>query len=246
MPHLFSRRSLDCFMGNSDMGERAVKSLYLVLWAFACFGCISVTVAEDAKDPASVLEKMRLASKDICTLCVDFEQIRKLANRRHPDISKGILLFSRDLQAMRWETTEPEISYTYLTPHRMVIYIPEEERAEEYVIAESDSESIVLSIMRLLDPSSGNWEEFYEVSQVQEDASSVILELIPKDQKTRDLFPWIRVELARATWRILRLVYGNDQGEETTMRFHGYKTNPDIAEDVFEPNLPEGTWIDRP
>lgn len=226
-----------------------VLSLKHVLRLIVCVGLLSLSVSLPAQNPSSstnsaaleaILNQMDAAAERFRTAQSDFkaETYQKVVNET--DTQAGQVYFRRSgkgqLQtAFHFES--PEEKYVVYSDGTIRVYQPKIEQVNEYDAGKNRSE--IESFMLL--GFGGGGHDLQRQFDVQltgnEDVDgqkTAKLELVPKDQKVKNMFDKIVIWVDAARAISLKQQFFEPSGDYRTTAYTNIKVNVKIADDVFK------------
>jgi len=198
--------------------------ILLLILAFAAAGA---SAADSARS------RMEAFSKDLKSISGSFNQSVTDANGRRGDESRGTLALQAPRQ-FRWETKEPYEQTIVAEGQRVWVYEPDLQQ----VTVRSQSS-----------------EEAHSPLTVLTDLSQLDSQFTATESGERDGLAWLKLtskakdpefeyaELGFAAHDLERMLFKDQLGNTTEIRFSDWKRNPKLAADTFKFTPPKGVDV---
>ena len=198
--------------------------ILLLILAFAAAGA---SAADSARS------RMEAFSKDLKSISGSFNQSVTDANGRRGDESRGTLALQAPRQ-FRWETKEPYEQTIVADGQRVWVYEPDLQQ----VTVRSQSS-----------------EEAHSPLTVLTDLSQLDSQFTATESGERDGLAWLKLtskakdpefeyaELGFAAHDLERMLFKDQLGNTTEIRFSDWKRNPKLAADTFKFTPPKGVDV---
>jgi hypothetical protein len=217
---------------------------------------LPATTTEDGDDESDAFLQRALTDIDekshaIKDLKSDFRQSKHTALLKKPLHSKGTLrIQARDdgSSVMRWDTTEPHPSSTWMSSEELRIYWPQQSLLEIYPIEKGWSQLSASPLPRLkllreqFTISRWNWEG----ADPSHAEKQIALRLVPKQEEVLNHVLEVRILLDREIVCVIaaEVLYPDDDRLE--LRFTNIRLNSGMDEKELDLKVPTGTRISRP
>jgi outer membrane lipoprotein carrier protein len=200
-----------------------MRTLLLIL----AFAAASASAADSARS------RMEAFSKDLKSISGSFSQAVTDANGRGGDESRGTLALQAPRQ-FRWETKEPYEQTIVADGQRVWVYEPDLQQ----VTVRSQSS-----------------EEAHSPLTVLTDLSQLDSQFTATESGERDGLAWLKLtskakdpefeyaELGFAAHDLERMLFKDQLGNTTEIRFSEWKRNPKLAADTFKFTPPKGVDV---
>lgn len=191
------------------------------------FVASSISAADSARS------RMEAFSKDLKSISGSFSQSVTDANGRGGDQSRGTLALQAPRQ-FRWETKEPYVQTIVADGQRVWVYEPDLQQ----VTVRSQSS-----------------EEAHSPLTVLTDLSQLDSQFTTTESGERDGLAWLKLtskakdpefeyaELGFAAHDLERMLFKDQLGNTTEIRFSDWKRNPKLAADTFKFTPPKGVDV---
>jgi len=189
--------------------------------------------AANAVAADSARSRMEAFSKDLKSVTANFAQSVTDANGHRGDESRGTLALEAPRQ-FRWETKQPYEQTIVADGQRVWVYEPDLEQ----VSVRSQSS-----------------EEAHSPLTVLTDLSQLDSQFTASESGERDGLAWLKLaskakdpefeyaELGFGAHDLERMLFKDQLGNTTEIRFDGWKRNPKIAADAFKFTPPKGVDV---
>jgi len=197
----------------------------------ALFLLLLFTASADAVDSAR--SRMQAFSKDLKSVTADFSQSVTDANDHRGDESRGTMALQAPRQ-FRWETKKPYQQTIVADGQRVWVYEPDLEQ----VSVRSQSS-----------------EEAHSPLTVLTDLSQIDTQFTASESGERDGFVWLKLvskakepefeyaELGFSANTLDRMLFKDQLGNTTEIRFSEWKRNPSLSADTFKFTPPKGVDV---
>jgi len=201
---------------------RMYKALFLLL-----LFSVSANAADTARS------RMQAFSKDLKSVTADFSQSVTDANDHRGDESRGTMALQAPRQ-FRWETKKPYQQTIVADGQRVWVYDPDLEQ----VSVRSQSS-----------------EEAHSPLTVLTDLSQIDTQFTASESGERDGFVWLKLvskakepefeyaELGFSANTLDRMLFKDQLGNTTEIRFSEWKRNPSLSADTFKFTPPKGVDV---
>jgi outer membrane lipoprotein carrier protein len=192
---------------------------------------LAFTVSASAADSAR--SRMEAFSKDLKSISGSFSQSVTDANGRGGDQSRGTLALQAP-RHFRWETKEPYVQTIVADGQRVWVYEPDLQQ----VTVRSQSS-----------------EEAHSPLTVLTDLSQLDSQFTATESGDRDGLAWLKLtskakdpefeyaELGFSAHDLERMLFKDQLGNTTEIRFSDWKRNPKLAADAFKFTPPKGVDV---
>jgi outer membrane lipoprotein carrier protein len=189
------------------------------------------TASADAADSAR--SRMQAFSKDLKSVTADFSQSVTDANDRRGDESRGTMALQAPRQ-FRWETKKPYEQLIVADGQRVWVYEPD---------------------LQQVSVRSQSSEEAHSPLTVLTDLSQMDTQFTASESGERDGFTWLKLvskakepefeyaELGFSTTTLDRMLFKDQLGNTTEIRFSNWKRNPSLPADAFKFTPPKGVDV---
>jgi len=197
----------------------------------ALFLLLLFSVTASAADSAR--SRMEAFSKNLNSVTADFTQSVSDANERRGDESRGAMALQAPRQ-FRWETKEPYQQTIVADGQRVWVYEPD---------------------LQQVSVRSQSSEEAHSPLTVLTDLSQLDSQFSASDSGERDGLVWLKIvskakdpefeyaELGFSAQTLDRMLFKDQLGNTTEIRFSGWKRNPSLPADTFKFTPPKGVDV---
>ncbi len=177
--------------------------------------------------------RMEVFSKDLKSVTADFSQTVTDANGEKGDVSHGTLALQAPRQ-FRWETKQPYEQTIVADGQRVWVY--DHDLAQVSVRSQSGEEAhSPLTVLTNL----GELDAQFTASESGERDGLAWLKLVPKAKEPE--FEYAELGLSATT--LDRMIFKDQLGNTTEMRFEHWKRNPSVPADTFKFTPPKGVDV---
>ena len=203
----------------------------------APFTAVLVTVvalcAAQANAADTARSRMEAFSKDLKSVTADFSQSVTDANGQRGDESKGTMALQAPRQ-FRWETKQPYEQTIVADGARVWVYEPD---LQQVSVRSQSSEEAHSPLTVLTDLS--QLDSQFTTSESGERDGLVWLKLVSKAKEPEFEY----AELGFSPKSLERMLFKDQLGNTTEMRFDDWKRNPKIPPDAFQFTPPKGVDV---
>ena len=189
------------------------------------------------------------ASKNFRTLTADVERTTVTVAVDDRSTESG-RFFLRSDGKMRIELTKPDQRTILRNGDKVWHYLPKAKRVEEYDLGKHAG--LADSLLSLGLGSSGNsLRKQYLVTVLGEESvenhKTVVLELVPKDEKFRNQIARIQLWVDTTNWlSIQQKLFETGSGDYIIIRYRNIVTNSKLADNDFKPRWPKDVTVVKP
>ncbi len=201
----------------------------LIPFAFLVAGLFAAT--SSAADSAR--SRMQAFSKDLKSVTANFTQSVTDANDHRGDESRGTMALQAPRQ-FRWETQKPYQQTIVADGQRVWVYEPE---LEQVSVRSQSSEEAHSPLTVLTDLSQLDTQ--FTASESGERDGLVWLKLVSKAKEPE--FEYAELGFSAST--LDRMLFKDQLGNTTEIRFSDWKRNPSLAADTFKFTPPKGVDV---
>ena len=201
-------------------------SMRLLVLALAL--CAATASAAD-----SARSRMQVFSKDLKSVTADFSQSVTDANGHKGDASRGTMALEAPRQ-FHWETTEPYQQTIVADGQRVWVYEPD---LQQVSVRSQSSEEAHSPLTVLTDLS--QLDSQFTASESGERDGLVWLKLVSKAKDPEFEY----AELGFSAQTLDRMLFKDQLGNTTEIRFSAWKRNPSLAADTFKFTPPKGVDV---
>jgi outer membrane lipoprotein carrier protein len=190
-------------------------------------------LAAHASAADTARSRMESFSKGLKSVTADFSQSVTDANGHHGDESRGTMALEAPRQ-FRWETKEPYVQTIVADGQRVWVYEPD---------------------LQQVSVRSQSSEEAHSPLTVLTDLSQLDSQFTASESGERDGFVWLKLqskakdpefeyaELGFSAQTLDRMLFKDQLGNTTEIRFSGWKRNPSLAAGTFKFTPPKGVDV---
>jgi outer membrane lipoprotein carrier protein len=197
----------------------------------ALFVLLLFTVSANAADSAR--SRMQAFSKDLKSVTADFNQSVTDANDHRGNESRGTMALQAPRQ-FRWETKKPYQQTIVADGQRVWVYEPD---LEQVSVRSQSSEEAHSPLTVLTDLSQVDTQ--FTASESGERDGLVWLKLVSKAEEPEFEY----AELGFSANTLDRMLFKDQLGNTTEIRFSEWKRNPALAADTFKFTPPKGVDV---
>lgn len=202
-----------------------------LLIAFALLAAGLFAGQSDAADSAR--SRMQAFSKDLKSVTAAFSQAVTDANDRRGDESQGTMALQAPRQ-FRWETKKPYEQTIVADGQRVWVYEPD---LQQVSVRSQSSEEAHSPLTVLTDLSQVDTQ--FTASESGERDGLVWLKLVSKAKEPEFEY----AELGFSTTTLDRMLFKDQLGNTTEIRFSDWKRNPSLPADAFKFAPPKGVDV---
>jgi outer membrane lipoprotein carrier protein len=191
------------------------------------FAAATASAADNARS------RMEAFSKDLHSVTADFTQSVTDANGHRGEETRGTLALQAPRQ-FRWETKAPYEQTIVADGQRVWVYEPD---LQQVTVRSQSSEEAHSPLTVLTDLS--QLDSQFTTSESGERDRLVWLKLVSKDKEPEFEF----AELGLSEHGLDRMVFKDQLGNSTEIRFSDWKRNPKISADTFKFTPPKGVDV---
>ena len=196
-----------------------------------------------------VLRELDIAEKKFRSLTADVERttVTVAVNDRSTESGK---IFLRSDGKMRIELSKPDQRTILRNGDKVWHYLPKAKRVEEYDLGKHAG--LADSLLSLgLGSSGGALKKQYLVTVLGEESvenhNTVVLELVPKDEKFRNQIARIQLWVDTSNWlSIQQKLFETGTGDYIIILYRNIVTNPRLPEEGFKPRWPRDVTVVKP
>ena len=196
-----------------------------------------------------VLRELDDAAKKFHSLTADVERttVTVAVNDRSTESGK---IFLRSDKKMRIELTKPDQRTILRDDDKVWHYLPKTKRVEEYDLGKHAG--LADSLLSLgLGSSGSSLKKQYLVTVIGEDtlekSKTVVLELVPKDEKFRNQIARIQLWVDTSNWlAIQQKLFETGSGDYIIILYSNINTREKLRESEFKPNWPKDVTVVKP
>jgi outer membrane lipoprotein carrier protein len=189
-----------------------------------------------------VLAAMKTAGDQLKTLSADFQQTHRDHILDEEEKSTG-KLYMQVPGRIRWEYDPPQEKVLLVKDNKILLYNPVARQAQEFEQGQMRGAGADLLIG--FGKSNSEIGKNYNVRLVEENATDVVLDLVPKPESSASIFASIRLTLEKEDWTPVRTVFLELNKDTTELEFHQVRLNEPLPPKIFELDLPPGVDIIR-
>jgi outer membrane lipoprotein-sorting protein len=197
----------------------------------------------------TVLAHLDRAAKQLHSLTADVERTKVTVVVNDRSTESGQILLRTD-DKMLIDLTQPDHRRILRNGDKLWIYLPKSKRLEEYDVGKH--RSVLDQFLSLGLGSSGNSlkKQFLLTVLGEEEMDSrktVLLELVPKDEKFRNQIDRIHLWVDTSNWlSIQQKFFETGSGDYFVIHYRNIITNVKLPESVFKPNWPKDVTRVKP
>jgi outer membrane lipoprotein-sorting protein len=189
----------------------------------------------------ALIERVRLAQKDVDTLQADFVQRQESAMLVEPDVSRGTFSYAAP-ESVRWEYAAPRPISVVIDGDVMTTWYRDLERAERLKVGRYSNQ-----VLKYLG-ASGSFDTLMEYFEVRVrfpggDGEPYRIDLTPRYERVARRLAGMTVWVDPERFLPVRLRYEGADGDVTEYEFTGMKVNAEIPADRFRLELPAGVEV---
>lgn len=220
---------------------RRPVSVCLLLLATPAFGQdpLPVTV-RGAEKLAAIVQRVSQAQAGTKTLQARFEQKRTSRLLAEPSLSRGRFYFNAPDQ-VRWEYEPPQQMSVLLTGGVALTYRPAEKRAERIEVGRRQRK--VFRFLGAAEPLDELKHYFAFTLRDRGDDSNYLLTLDPASNLVKKRVKRVEVEIDRARFLPVAVVYTEADGDSTEYVFRDIVRNEPLPAGLFQLELPPDVHV---
>ena len=190
-------------------------------------------IAADVSAADTARTRMEAFSKDLKSVTADFSQSVTDSNGHRGDESRGTMALQAPRQ-FRWETQEPYQQTIVADGTRVWVYEPD---LEQVSVRSQSSEEAHSPLTVLTDLS--QLDKDFEASESGERDGAVWLKLASRAKDPEFEY----AELGFSAQSLERMLFKDQLGNTTEIRFSNWRRNPKLAADMFKFTPPKGVDV---
>ncbi len=185
---------------------------------------------------------MKLAGDRLRTLNAQFEQTNHDYIMDEDETSSGNLYLNVPGR-IRWEYGPPRRTVLLVKGDKIQLYNPAANQVQEF--ERGQMRGVGVDLLIGFGSSNAEISKNYDVRLVEETASTVVLELIPKPDSSASIFRAIELTMDKKRWIPVISVFHEPNRDTTEIRFLEVQVNSKLPPRIFELKLPPGVEIIR-
>jgi len=196
-----------------------------------------------------VMRDLDRESKSLHSLTADIERtsVTVVVNDKSTESGK---IFMRTDEKMRIELTKPDQRTILRNGDKVWHYLPKTKRVEEYDIGKYGGLADALLTVGL-GSSGASLRKHYLVTVLGEESlenrKTVLLELVPKDEKFRSQIARVQLWVDTNSWlAIQQKFFETGSGDYIVINYRNITTNMKMPENDFKPHWPKGVIVVKP
>lgn len=214
------------------------------LLAVLLLAAASASGQESPADAAAkaALRKLAERFKEARTLSARVTQSRRSDLLDKPMVSSGTMAYRRDPARLVFRLTEPRKAEIHMDRTSYQVYRPDEKRLER---TDFENDEVTGKILMVFEPKPDDLGRTFAIRGGESKDGVIEVRLEPSDEKVRKRLRRVSLSIAEADGALKRLSYFDAEGDEVTLDLSDVAINPDLAEDVFKLQVPDGTRVLR-
>ena len=216
-------------------GEASLKVLLLVAW------CVSLSALEDDR-LNQILSEMERSGEQLKTLEARFDQNSHDYILDMDETTSG-KLYVKLPGNIRWEYEPPSPKVLLVTGDVIRLFNPTSNQVQEFERGQMRGGGADLLIG--FGKSNAEIGKNYDVSLVEENEDTVVLELVPKPGSSASLFKAIELTMEKERWIPVRSLFRELNRDTTEILFKDMKVNGKLPPKAFELDMPPNVEIIR-
>ena len=152
------------------------------------------------------------------------------------------MYYRRDPARLVFRLTEPRKAEVHMDRTSYQVYSPEEKRLER---TDFENDEVTGKILMVFEPRPDDLGKTFAIRGGGSKDGLIDVRLEPSDEKVRRRLKRVSLTIAESDGALKRLAYFDGEGDEVTLDLSDVAVNPDLAADVFELRIPEGTRVLR-
>ncbi len=216
-------------------GEASLKVLLLVAW------CVSLSALEDDR-LNQILSEMERSGEQLKTLEARFDQNSHDYILDMDETTSG-KLYVKLPGNIRWEYEPPSPKVLLVTGDVIRLFNPTSNQVQEFERGQMRGGGADLLIG--FGKSNAEIGNNYDVSLVEENEDTVVLELVPKPGSSASLFKAIELTMEKERWIPVRSLFRELNRDTTEILFKDMKVNGKLPPKAFELDMPPNVEIIR-
>jgi len=190
----------------------------------------------------AALRKLAARFKEARTLTARVTQNRRSELLDKPLVSTGMMYYRREPARLVFRLTEPRKAEVHMDRTSYQVYRPDEKRLER---TDFENDEVTGKILMVFEPKPDDLGKTFTIHGGESKDGVIEVRLEPSDEKVRRRLKRVALTIAEADGALKRLSYFDGEGDEVTLDLSDVAINPDLAADVFELRIPEGTRVLR-
>ena len=221
-----------------DMKNR-MKRKILIISAFLLILAVPLAYGESEAD--DVLAGMEDFWSTVETFTADFRQEKKLALFSDTIHSTGTLIFQKP-ERMLWEYDPPDDTVMSLSPGKVMFYFPGLNQAKIFYLSGEDDPTAIAPMGFGMGGEMGDVKDRFSIT-VHRDESDIEVTFIPKEKGEGAGMEKVVVCVDEKYMPTATAFY-ETTGDVTELLFSNQEINVSLDDDVFDIELPPGTFIE--
>jgi len=201
--------------------------------------------AQDAPSDAAAkaaLQKLADRFKEARTLSARVSQSRKTELLDKPLVSSGMMYYRRDPARLVFRLTEPRKAEIHMDKTSYQVYRPDEKRVER---TDFENDDVTGKILMVFEPKPDDLGKTFAIRGGESRDGRIEVRLEPSDEKVRKRLKRVSLTIAEADGSLHRLSYFDGEGDEVTLDLSNVAINPDLGQNLFALQVPDGTRVLR-
>jgi outer membrane lipoprotein-sorting protein len=210
----------------------------------ATAGVLLALLAQAEQDDAAkeALKKLADRMRDAKTLSAKVSQQRRTELLDKPVTSSGTMLYRREPGRMVFRMTEPRTTEIHLDRTCYQVYRPDEQRLERF---EFEDDSVTGKLLAVFDAKPEQMGKSFGARSGARRGDDLEVLLSPTDERVKGRMRKLSLTISTADGTLKRIDYEDADGDEVRFEMSDLTLNPDLAPEVFELKVPEGTRVLR-
>ena len=240
--------------GLGILSRLSCRPALLCVWAVMLLGNsangrISHTQSRTKWTTDGVMHELDEASKKFRSLTADVERTTVTVAVDDRSTESGRFYLRSDGK-MRIELTKPDQRTILRNGDKVWHYLPKTKRVEEYDLGKHAGFADALLSLGL-GSSGGSLKKQYLVTVLGEESleneKTVVLELVPKDEKFRNQIARIQLWVDTSNWlSIQQKLFETGSGDYVIIRYRSIDTSTKLNDTEFRPQWPKGVTVVKP
>ena len=216
----------------------------LALWlVFACSLTLSTTAqAVDPKTSEEAVAALEGFYASVQSMQANFVQITRQPSMGIEEEQRGQLILKR-LRKMRWDFTRPDKRLFVTDGQQMWIHSPEDNQVIHYKDVAGMSSGGIDSLLSEMDKLSESFTVVLDLDPKSTTMGHFGLKLTPKVEAP---FKSLYLEVNKRKLTLKRVLVVDTFDNETELRFSAVKVNVDVADTMFQFEVPAGAELIQP
>lgn len=214
-----------------------------LLLVFACSLTLSTTAqAVDPKTSEEAVVALESFYASVQSMQANFVQITRQPSMGIEEEQRGQLILKRH-RKMRWDFTRPDKRLFVTDGAQMWIHSPEDNQVIHYKDVSGMSSGGIDSLLSEMDKLSESFTVVLDLDPKSTTLGHFGLKLTPKGEAP---FKRLFLEVNKRKLTLKRVVVVDTFDNETELRFSGVKVNVDVADTMFQFEVPAGAELIQP